>query len=137
MVLGVSVNLWAVLVATIAGHVIGFLWYGPLFGKTWLKLMNFGKEGTKKMKLSGMQAMSMGLIGALITNYVLAVVLGLTGASSVSEGIMTGFWVWLGFAMPLHLGVVLWEGKPFKLFLFNTLQYLISIMVAASIIAVW
>lgn len=137
MVFGVSVNLWAVLVATVVAHVIGFLWYGPLFGKAWIKLMGFTKDSMKKMKLSGMQAMVFGVVTALLTNYVLAVVLGLTGASSVSQGAMTGFWVWLGFAMPLHLGVFLWEGKPFKLFLFNTFQYLISIMVAASIIAVW
>ncbi|HLD39833.1 MAG TPA: DUF1761 family protein, partial [Candidatus Nanoarchaeia archaeon] len=32
-------NYLAVLVAAIAAYVVGFLWYGPVFGKKWMALM--------------------------------------------------------------------------------------------------
>ena len=137
MVLGIEVNLLAVFVATIVGHIIGFLWYGPLLGKAWMKMMNFTKDDMKSMKIGPMFAMTLSVVIALITNYILAVFLGVSGANSIAEGLSVGFWLWLGFAMPLNLGVFLWEGRPFKLFLFNTAQYLIAILLAASIIVIW
>lgn len=35
----VPVNYLAILVAAVLSMVLGFLWYGPLFGKEWTKLM--------------------------------------------------------------------------------------------------
>ena len=34
-----ELNWWAILVATGAAFVLGFLWYGPLFGQAWLKAL--------------------------------------------------------------------------------------------------
>ena len=31
-------NIWAVLGSMVASIVFGFLWYGPLFGKPWMRL---------------------------------------------------------------------------------------------------
>lgn len=42
--------LWAALAATIASVVVGFLWYGPIFGKPWTRAMgwqNLSKEDLK------------------------------------------------------------------------------------------
>lgn len=137
MVLSVDVNFWAVLVASIANIIIGALWYGPLFGKAWMAMMNFTKADIKSMKLGAMTSMTLGFIGALITNYFLAVFIGVTSASTIFSGMAIGFWIWLGFAMPLNAGVFLWEGKSIKLFLFNTAQYLISILIASIILVAW
>lgn len=39
-----SINYLAVLIAAVASMIIGFLGYGPLFGKAWMRLMNFDKK---------------------------------------------------------------------------------------------
>ena len=137
MVFGIEVNLLAVLVAAIVSMIIGYLWYGPLFGKYWMKLSGHSMASMKKMKMTPMMAMFLMFIGSLITAYILGVVVGLANAGTIAEGAMVGFWVWLGFAMPLHAGVFLWEGKPVNLFWLNTFQYLITILIMASILAVW
>ena len=31
-----GLNWWAILVATVAAFVLGYVWYGPVFGKAWL-----------------------------------------------------------------------------------------------------
>ena len=56
MVPAVSINYLAVLVAAIASIVLGFVWYGPLFGKTWTQLMGFDKKKMDDMKKKGMGA---------------------------------------------------------------------------------
>ena len=38
----ITVNYIAVLVCAIAAMPVGFLWFGPLFGKTWARHMGFG-----------------------------------------------------------------------------------------------
>ncbi|HVE75608.1 MAG TPA: DUF1761 domain-containing protein, partial [Actinomycetota bacterium] len=40
----VDVNWLAVLVATVAAMVLGFLWYGPVFGRIWLAGMGKTQE---------------------------------------------------------------------------------------------
>ena len=43
-----EVNLLAVLVAGIVPMIVGFLWYGQLFGKRWLELMETTAEEIQK-----------------------------------------------------------------------------------------
>ena len=50
----VTINYIAVLVAAIVNMVLGFLWYGPLFGKQWIQMMNFDKKKMAEAKRKGM-----------------------------------------------------------------------------------
>jgi hypothetical protein len=34
-----NINYWAVLVCGVLSMVIGFVWYGPLFGKKWMEIV--------------------------------------------------------------------------------------------------
>ena len=52
--MNIPVNYLSVLVATIAGMVVGFIWYGPLFGKTWIRLTKFSQTDINKAKEKGM-----------------------------------------------------------------------------------
>ena len=53
----VSINYLAVLVSAVSAMVLGFLWFGPLFGKEWSKAMGWTEEqmaaGREKMKKEG------------------------------------------------------------------------------------
>lgn len=131
----VPVNYFAILGAAVLSIVLGTLWYGPIFGKTWIKLMGWSKVDIEKgksdkegmMKSYGLQA-----IGSLFMAFVLAHALEFAsyylGTSGVSAGFQTGFWNWLGFVAPVTLSSVLWEGKPWKLWCFNNAYYLASLV---------
>ena len=45
-----QVNYLAVLVSAIAMIVLGFIWYGPLFGKIWTKEMGWTKADMEEAK---------------------------------------------------------------------------------------
>jgi len=46
----IELNYLAIIAAAIASMLIGWLWYGPLFGKQWMKLAGLKKSDMKKMK---------------------------------------------------------------------------------------
>lgn len=133
----IAVNYVAVLVATIAGMAIGAMWYGPVFGKYWMRLTGLTPESMKAMPLTPWQAMAMGFIAMFITNWVLAQVIGLLGVMDVTAALELVALIWLGFYFTSTSGVFLWEGKSYRLWLFNAAQYLVALSVAAAIIASW
>lgn len=137
----VDVNYAAIIASAFAALVIGALWYGPLFGKPWMTMMGFTPESVKSMKMGPMTAMVGGFVAFLLTAFVLAHHLVFAGAYLGTEGyelaLMSGFWIWLGFYVPVTAGVVLWEGKPWKLFVLNAAYYLVTILVAAIILTLW
>ena len=134
----VSVNYLAVLAAAIASMVIGSIWYGPLFGKMWMKMMNFDNKKMQEMKKKGMgKAYALTFVTSLIMGYVLAHFVGYVQATTIVDGIVLGFWLWIGFFATTQLGVVLWEGKPVKLYMIKTLNELVTLAVMGAILAVW
>ena len=133
----VEINYLAVLVAAIASMALGFLWYGPLFGNQWKKLMGFTDKSMKAMKMTPMQAMIGGFISTLIMSYILAHFVDYAQAATFADGAVAGTWLWLGFIATVQLGSVLWEGKPVKLYAINTLPYLVALIIMRGILAVW
>lgn len=124
--------------------VLGFLWYGPLFGKQWSELMGWGPmtpEKMAEMKKKAMPGYIATFVGALIMAYVLAH--GLTfgnvylGTGGISGGLQGAFWYWLGFIAPVTIGVVFWDGKPWKLWFINAGYYLVGLLVMGLILALW
>ena len=126
----IAVNYAAVIAATIVSFIIGMIWYGPLFGKSWAKMSGVD---TKQKKGMAPKMVAM-FITVLVMNYVLAAVLKMTGATMISEGLMGAFWLWLGFIATVMVGTVLWEGKPVKLYMIKVLHYLVVLLVASVII---
>lgn len=138
----VSINYLAVVVATLTSIVTGTLWYGPIFGKAWMKMMGFSKEDIKNAKASDMaKSYSLMMVGSLVMSFVLAHTIIFASTYLQSEGIIlgmtVGFWNWLGFVAPVTMGTVLWEGKPWKLWMLNSGYYLVTLMIMGVILSVW
>jgi hypothetical protein len=138
----VVINYFAVVVATVLNIVIGFLWYGPVFGKPWMKEMGFTAEHMREAQAKGMtQSYVIMAVAALVLNYVLAHVLVQAelafGMLDVSMAMVGAFWMWLGFIATTMTGQVLWEGKSWRLYALNVGYYLVALEVAAIIIATW
>jgi len=72
-------NPWILLIAALVPMIVGFVWYGPLFGKSWMRVNNFTEESLK----GGNMALIMGL------SYFLSIVLalGLMGLTNHQSGV--------------------------------------------------
>lgn len=138
----VPVNYVAVLVCAIVAMIIGSLWYGPVFGKQWMALMGITKEQLEKGKKANMTKQYIFLfISTLVMAFVLSHMLVFASAymheTGTSAGLMTGFWNWLGFIAPVTLGSVLWERRPWTLWVLNNAYQLLTLCVMGVILANW
>lgn len=129
-----SVNLAAVAVCAAFSMVLGMLWYGPLFGKKWMELTG-KKMGDMGNKAEMPKLMGVAFIGTLVAAYVLAIFIKFSGAATPVEGVMAGFWAWLGFIATVSLSTVLWEGKPVRLYMLNNAHELVHFAGMGAIIA--
>jgi hypothetical protein len=121
-----AINWWAVIVAALASMVLGFLWYGPLFGKKWMALSGHAQGGMDKSGMSRNYVIM--IVGCLVEFYVLA---------RLGGGVSLAFWIWLGFAATKNLGAVLWERKPWSLWVLNSAYDLIGLLIGGWIIGMW
>jgi hypothetical protein len=138
-------NIPAVLVAALAAFFFGWIWYGPLFGKTWAKAM--GMKMDKKPDPSVMmRGMVLQIISLLLMSYVLAHSVQVwrpsvwnAGQDQANHvyGLMGGFFTWLGFFVPMQLHKVAWENKSWKLFLINIGHDFIALQILGQILAAW
>ncbi len=127
---------WSLIAATLAQVVIGFLWYGPLFGKTWMNLSGIKRPSKidSKVKKRMFSSYAVSLVFSFIAAYVIKIILIKFQFASLGGVAFVMFIMWLGFNVPVLLGSMLWEGKSSKLFALNTLYYLVSYIVMAWIL---
>ncbi len=139
----VPINYLAIVLCAIANMALGFLWYGKLFGKQWMALMGMTPEMMNAQKAKGgmWKGYALAFVGSLAMAFVLAHSLifaaAYLGVSGISAGWQAGFWSWLGFVAPVTLGSVLWEGKPWKLWILINGYYLVSLLIMGTILAWW
>ena len=135
----VNINYLAVLVAAIVGFFVGYLWYSnALFGKMWRDLMGFDEKKMKQAMKKGMgKTMTIGFLSTLLMSYILAHFISYVQAQTAIDGILAGLWIWIGFVATIMIGMVMYEGKPMKLYCINSLYWLVTLCVMGAILAVW
>ncbi len=134
-----NVSTLSILFAVIASIAIGFAWYGPLLGKAWAKEQGWSEADMEKKKSEGGMGKSYGImtVGSILTAFVLGQFVQMAGAVNAWDGATVGFWAWLGFAVPLLLSSVLWEGKSWRLYQINAGYQLVTMAVMGAIVAMW
>lgn len=133
------INIWAVLVSAIASMVIGSIWYGPLFGKMFMKEMGMDQWNEEKKiaeRKKMMPAYAKQFIASLVMFYVFAWIGAGLNQITVIGGLTGAFWVWIGFVVPLKLGDALWGGKM-VLFWLGIGNMLVTLLAAGVIIGAW
>jgi hypothetical protein len=134
------INMVAILVAVVANFILGFIWYTPLFGKAWAR--ELGMDTSTKPPGS---ELAKGMIFMVVGNFLMAYVFahnmaawsyvpGANTMSPIATILNSAFFTWLGFYLPVDIGVVAWEKKSWKLFGINTGYHLAMLLVAATIL---
>jgi hypothetical protein len=130
-----NINYLAVLVAALCAFFIGWLWYGLLFGKVWMKLLGFSAENIREGGMSMPIMMATNFIATFLSAFALAMFLGKD--SDLMFGIFAGFMIAIFWIATSRLNDVLYERKPFGLFLINVGYNLVIYIIMGAIIGVW
>lgn len=125
-------KLVGLLLAVVARGVIGALWYSPLlFVKPWMKAVGLTE---KKMKAGMAKALSVDILASLVLAFVLAHAIHYAGAQGTAQGMVVGFFNWLGFMLVLGLGNVFFERKALKAFYIDSGYQLVYMLAMGAIL---
>ena len=119
-----------VLIAAILNVVIHAFWYSKwLFGSTWRKITKF-----KEQKLSSLTFFWSFIVSFIIAYFISFFEIHL-GITNVSDGMLLGFLIWVGFIGTTEFMQVIWGDKPLRFFLINSGCKILSFLVMSGIIA--
>ena len=132
----ITINYLAVLVCAIVGMIIGSLWYGPIFGKAWMKEIGKTEEDLRK-DFNPAKTYTLAFLSTIVLMFVLAYFISLTGAAAIIDGIRVALVGWMGFTFFTAIIVNLFESKSYKLLLINSLYHLTLLIVGSIILILW
>ena len=129
-----AINLLVVFGATIAGNLLGGIWYSPfLFGKLWRKFAGLGPSSGSMNNPAG--TFVTGFILLLIAASMLAALLGPN--SSMAEGMRLGTLIGVAFVFTT-IGITnLFENRPVTLILIHSGYHIVSLGMMGAMIGAW
>ena len=127
-------NIYAVLVATVASVVLGALWYSPiLFGKEWVAAL--GK--TEDELGSGTPAMIGSVFASVVSAVALAVVIGAFGATTLAAGASVGALCGFGLVATAILSDALFSGWSWTRYFIQAGYRVVYLIAMGAIIGGW
>jgi len=109
-----NINIWGVILATLAQFAVGSLWYSVLFGKLWGQMHGFDKLSKEKQKeMASKMGPFYGLQLVLTAITVVALAKMLIVLPDYSP-YMLGLVVWVGFIVPTQISAVVFGGTEPK-----------------------
>lgn len=128
-----DINWLAVLAAALAPFALGFLWYGPLFGRAWGRAAGVTPEMSKAANMGRIFGLT--FVAQLVQAVALAMFLGpdVTLAFAIQAGFMTG-----AFFVATGLGVLyLFELRPLTHWAVNAGYVTVAFTAMGAVLGAW
>ena len=132
-----------IVLAVVIAQVVGFIWYGVLFGKKWEVVVGVTEE-QKKMPRGGKTMMAIhgtNLLLSVVLYVALSIIIGSFDAINAVQAMWVAILVWLGVIVPMQGQMALYSNKTkhlgWSMFLINISYQLILSIIAGLLIGVW
>jgi hypothetical protein len=119
-----------VFISGILQWLLGALWYGVIFKKSWMKFVGFSESNQPK---SGAFGMIVSLIACLLLSFVLVHVVNWVGSITFTGGTKIGIICWLGFMAPPLFTQHIFENRRANLFAINAAYWLLVMALGGGI----
>jgi hypothetical protein len=126
------INWTMVLISAICQWVLGVLWYGLFFRKSWTRMVGLAER--EKPKNSAF-AMIIAFIACLLLSFVMAHIDGWAGANLFTGGAKLGIICWVGFIAPPLIVQHIFEGRRANLFAINACYWLLVMAIGGGLLA--
>ncbi len=121
-----------IVVAAVIEWLLGALWYGLAFRKSWMSLTGFSETNKPK---NGALGMVSSFIACLLLTYVIAYVVGWAGAVTYTGGAKLGIICWVGFIAPPMFTQHIFENRRANLFAINAAYWLLVMAIGGGLTA--
>lgn len=133
------INYLAVVASAIIAMAIGYVWYGPLFGKLWMKvtgLSEMSEEAQKKMMKESNKLYAVQFVLVLFQVWVLA--RSFTGSLDAPQNMV---WIWAAIVVPTLAGTAMWNNDSSKVkwtkFLLQAGYQLVIFVLFGLVLGMW
>lgn len=128
-----SYNWWAIIVASLIAFVIGWPWYGPLFGKAWLDAL--GKTADEIQPSP--KPFIISLVTTLITSITMAMLVSALEITVWWDGAFLGAVLGVGFIVASNVSDAAFCGWRWKLVVIQSGYRLVYAIIMGGIIGGW
>ena len=129
-----DLNYLAILVAGIVPMIVGALWYGPLFGKRWLALMETTEEAIAE-NFNPLKTYGVSFLCAIVSAFGLAVLLA--GFSGPLHGLHAALVATVAFVIPVTHQSVAFEQRKSGLAFLNIAYNFVALLGQAILLSLW
>jgi hypothetical protein len=136
----VHINYLAILVSAIIMFGLGALWYSSvMFAKPWLASLGKTEKQLQEDARQRSMPLKFGLsfVAYFAMAFVMSHIIDYAAAKTLSDGLRTGFWLWLGLVATTGLVLSLFESRSLRLYLIDMGYHLIGMLIMGGILAVW
>lgn len=128
-----DISIIAIIVAALANFALGALWYGPLFGKAWMRANGLTEEDMKTM--NPVRAMGFAVVAFLIMAANLEAFVSAPGAT-VGFTLGAAFAAGFGWAAMAVVVVALFEGRSWAYMAINGGYMVATFLLMGGVLAV-
>ncbi len=121
-----------IVIAAVIEWLLGALWFGLVFRKSWLLMAGFSETNKPKNGAFGMVA---SFIACLLLTFVIAHIVGWAGALTFTAGAKLGVICWLGFMAPPLFTQHIFENRRANLFAINAAYWLLVMAIGGGFTA--
>lgn len=136
-----DINYLAVLVCGVLAMAIGFIWYGPLFGKKWLQVIGATQLDLERRKQMQRKAGKLYVVQFLLALFQVWVLAYYIEGWKDASGLVNALWIWAAFVVPTLAGTSMWNNDPTKVkwarFLIQSGYQLVVFMAFGLILGSW
>ena len=133
MELLLHLNWLAILVATLIAFALGWVWYGPVFGKQWLDALGKTADDIQPSP----KPFIISFVTTLITCFVMAVTIKCLNISAWWEGAVLGLAVGIGFITASNVSDGAFCGWSMKLVSIQSSYRTVYSVIMGVLLAVW
>jgi hypothetical protein len=129
----VAINWFSVTGASVVGFMVGFLWYGPLFGKAWLKTVGLTEEDTRKANM--VKVFGISFVLQFMMAWCLTMFFGpdITTATGTLFGFLAGM-PWVAAAIAIN---ALFEQTSWQYILINGGYWTVTFTLMGVVLGTW
>ncbi len=133
--------MWAVLGIGIFSMILGFIWYGPLFGRKWSEMIGVNPDDLEAVKKMQKNAGPLYGVQFLLTMFQMYVLAHFINAWADESGLEVALWIYAAFILTMAAGGSMWNNEPKKMawrrFLLTAGYHLILFVVAGLVLGHW
>ncbi len=115
---------------------VGAFWYSTAgFAKQWTR--HTGIDILKIPQERATKILGFIMLSALVQAATLAIVLNSMNIEDLTNGLLAGFLLWLGFTAATTVGTTLYSEKSWKFLWLNSSYFLVVMLIGSAILVSW